>query len=122
MASVQKSSSKLVHLFGILRVDASGEERTLFLPVMAVTITITLGGIDKFIPRITLCHQEVSRVMANGDPEEQTFLSHPYTINGFFFLLTIKFRIFILTLKRQSQLQQRTNFAASFLIFEKNKV
>ena len=34
--SVQKSSAKLVHLFGILRVDGSGEQRTLFLPVLAV--------------------------------------------------------------------------------------
>ena len=34
-----------------------------------------------------------SHVMTNGDPEGQIFLSHPCTINGFFFLLTIKYRV-----------------------------
>ena len=29
----------------------------------------------------------------NGNPEGLTFLSHPHTTNGFFFLLTIKCRI-----------------------------
>ena len=33
---------------------------------------------------------EACRVMTNGDREEQIFLSHPHTNNGFFFLLTTK--------------------------------
>ena len=31
----------------------------------------------------------------NGDPEGLIFLSHPHTNNGLFFLLTIKYSIFI---------------------------
>ena len=34
-------------------------------------------------------------MMTNGDPEGQIFLSHPHTNNGFFFLLTTKYLIFI---------------------------
>ena len=33
-------------------------------------------------------HNEAFRVMTNGDPEGQIFLSYPHTNNGFFFLLT----------------------------------
>ena len=33
--------------------------------------------------------------MKNGDPEGLIFLSHPHTNNGLFFLLTIKYSIFI---------------------------
>ena len=33
-------------------------------------------------------------MMTNGDSEEQIFLSHPHTNNGFYFLLTIKYCIF----------------------------
>ena len=43
---------------------------------------------NKSVPRIAFWHQEACRVMANGDPEGQIFLSYPHTINGFFFLLT----------------------------------
>ena len=31
--------------------------------------------------------------MTNGDREGRIFLSHPHTNNGFFFLLTTKYRI-----------------------------
>ena len=51
------------------------------------------GGIEKSVPRITVCHHEVCRVMTNDDPEGRIFLSHPHTINLFFFLLTIKYNI-----------------------------
>ena len=34
-------------------------------------------------------------VMPNGDHDGRSFLSHPHTNNGFFFLLNIKFRIFL---------------------------
>ena len=34
-------------------------------------------------------------MMTNGDPEEQVSLTHPHMTNGFFFLLTIKCRIFM---------------------------
>ena len=47
------------------------------------------------MPRITVWHHEACRVMTNGDPEGWIFLSHPYTNNGFFFLLTINYRIFM---------------------------
>ena len=48
------------------------------------------SGIEKSVPIITtIWHPEACRVMTNGDPEKQIFLSHPHTNNGFFFLLTI---------------------------------
>ena len=47
------------------------------------------------MPRITVWHHEACRVMTNGDPEGWIFLSHPYTNNGFFFLLIVKYRIFM---------------------------
>ena len=56
------------------------------------------SGIEKFVPRNTVWHHEACRVMTNGIPEGQIFLSHPHTNDGFFFLLTIKYRI--LCLKR----------------------
>ena len=46
------------------------------------------GGIIKSLQRITVWHHKACRVMANGDPEENIFLSHPHTNNGFFFMLT----------------------------------
>ena len=49
------------------------------------------GRIEKSFPRITVWHQEACRVMTNGDPEGQIFLSYPHTNNGLFFLLTIVF-------------------------------
>ena len=49
------------------------------------------GGIEKFVLRIIDWHHEACRVMTNGDHEEQIFLSHPHTNNGFIFLLTTVF-------------------------------
>ena len=49
------------------------------------------GRIEKSVPRIAVWHHEACRVMTNGDPEGQIFLSHPHTNNGFFFLLTTVF-------------------------------
>ena len=46
-------------------------------------------GIEKSNPRITDWHLKACRVMTNG--EGRIFLSHPYTNNGFFFLLTTKY-------------------------------
>ena len=43
---------------------------------------------EKSVPRITVWHLKACRVMTNGDPEGQIFLSYPHTTNGFFFLLT----------------------------------
>ena len=54
------------------------------------------GWIEKSVPRITDWHHEFCRVMANGDREGRIFLSHPHTNNGFFFLLTTKYRHFVL--------------------------
>ena len=51
------------------------------------------GRIEKSVPRIAVWHHEACRVMTNGDPEEQIFLSYPHTNNGFFFLLTTVFLI-----------------------------
>ena len=53
------------------------------------------SGIEKSIPRIIIWHYTACRVIANGDPEEWIFLSHPHTNNGFFFLLTIENHFFI---------------------------
>ena len=46
------------------------------------------GRIEKSVIRIAVWHHEACRVMKNGDPEGQIFLSYPHTNNGFFFLLT----------------------------------
>ena len=43
------------------------------------------GRVEKSVPRITIWHQEASRVMAKGDPKEQIFVSYPHTNNSFFF-------------------------------------
>ena len=51
------------------------------------------GGIEISIQRITIWHHKACRVMTNGDRKGQIFLSHPHT---FFFLLTIKYCIFII--------------------------
>ena len=40
---------------------------------------------------ITFARVVACRVMTNGDPEGQTFLSYPHKYNGFFFLLTTVF-------------------------------
>ena len=53
-------------------------------------------GIEKCVPGIYALHHKACRVMTNSDREGQIFLSHPHTNNGFFFLLIIKYRIFIL--------------------------
>ena len=55
--------------------------------------------IEKSITRIAVWHHEACRVMTNGDPGGQIFISYPHTNNGFFFLLTtvlfIYFYLFI---------------------------
>ena len=51
------------------------------------------GRIEKSIPRITTWYYEACRVMSNGDPEGQIFLSYPHTNNRLFFLLTTVFFI-----------------------------
>ena len=50
-------------------------------------------GIEKSVLRITAWHHEAYRVMTNGDCKGQIFLSHLHTNNGFFFLLTTRYRI-----------------------------
>ena len=52
-------------------------------------------GIGKSVPRITVWHHKVYRVMTNGDPDQRIFLSYPHMTNGFYFLLTIKYCIFM---------------------------
>ena len=54
------------------------------------------GGAEKSVWRITVWHHEACRVMTNGEHEGLIFLSHSHMNNGFFFLLTIKFRILCL--------------------------
>ena len=49
------------------------------------------GG--KSVPRIAVSPHKACLVMTNGDPEGRIFLFHSHTINGFFFLLTIRYRI-----------------------------
>ena len=49
------------------------------------------GRKEKSVLRIAVCHYEACRVMTNGDPEGQIFLSYPHTNNEFFFLLTTVF-------------------------------
>ena len=51
------------------------------------------GGIEIYVPRITVLHHEACRVMTNGDREGRVFLSHPNTNNVFLFLLTTKYLI-----------------------------
>ena len=48
------------------------------------------GGIEKYVPRITDWHHDDCRVTTNGDREGRIFL-----FNGFFFLLSTKYLIFI---------------------------
>ena len=50
------------------------------------------GEIEKIVLRITDWHHEACRVMTNGDPDGQIFLSHPHTNNGFFVLLITKYQ------------------------------
>ena len=49
------------------------------------------GRIEKLVPRIAIWHHEACRVMTNGDPEGQIFLSHPHVKNRFIYLLTTVF-------------------------------
>ena len=58
-------------------------------------------GIEKSVPRITVWHHRPCRVMTNGGCQEQIFLSHPHTNNRFFFLLTIKYHIFLFNFKKE---------------------
>ena len=53
------------------------------------------GRIAKSLPRIAVWNHEACRVMTNGDPEGRIFLSFPHTNNGFFFLLTTFFFIYL---------------------------
>ena len=53
------------------------------------------GRIEKSVLRMTDWHLKASRLMTKGDREWHIFLSHPHTNNGFFFLLTTKYFIFI---------------------------
>ena len=48
------------------------------------------GRKENFVQKTLSC-----RVMTNGDPGDQIFLPNTLTNNGFSFLLTIKFYIFI---------------------------
>ena len=41
------------------------------------------GRIEKYVPRIAVWHHEACRVMTNGDPEGQIFLSYPSTNYGY---------------------------------------
>ena len=50
----------------------------------------------KSIPRIAVWQFEACRVMTNCDPEGRIFLSFPHANNGFFFLLTTVYILFIL--------------------------
>ena len=47
------------------------------------------SGREKSISRITDCHHEACRVMANVDHEGRIFLYHPHTNNGFFSCLPL---------------------------------
>ena len=42
------------------------------------------GGIEKSVPRITVWHHKACRVMTNGDPEGQFFLTHRIRISDIF--------------------------------------
>ena len=54
------------------------------------------GRIEKSVLRIAVWHHEACRVMTNGDPEAQIFLSYPHTNNGLFFAAHHCFYIFYL--------------------------
>ena len=54
------------------------------------------GAIEKSVPRNAVWVEETCLVMTNGDSEGQIFLSHTQRNNGFFFMLTIKYRILCL--------------------------
>ena len=43
------------------------------------------GRIEKSVSRIAVWYHEACRVMTNGNPEGQIFLSYPHMNNGFFF-------------------------------------
>ena len=47
------------------------------------------GRIEKSVSRIAVWYHEACRVMTNGNPEGQIFLSYPHMNNGFFFFLLI---------------------------------
>ena len=53
------------------------------------------GGLENFALRITVWYHKACLVMTNGEPRGRIFRSHPRMNNGFFFLLTIKYRIFL---------------------------
>ena len=58
------------------------------------------GGIEKSVLRITDWPHEPCQVMTICDREEQIFLSHPKTNNGFIFLLiTLFVFIYLFVLK-----------------------
>ena len=61
--------------------------------------------IEKSVPRITVWHREACRVMTNGDPEGQIFLSYTHTNNGFFScsLLVLFIYSFIYFLKKLAE-------------------
>ena len=67
------------------------------------------GRIEEFVPRFTIWHHEACRVMPNGDPEGQIFLSYPHKNNRFFFLLTTVFFNFKMSF-RKSLIMLRCNF------------
>ena len=67
------------------------------------------GGIEKFVPRITDWHHKAWRGMKIGDHEGQIFLFHPHTNNGFFFLLSTKYCIYIV--KTWKRLQKNPEYA-----------
>ena len=66
------------------------------------------GAIDQSVQRITDWHHKACRMMTNGDHEEQIFLSHPHTNNGFFFLLTT---ILGKNLKKKKNLPENPEYA-----------
>ena len=57
------------------------------------------GRIEKSVPRIAVWHHKACRLMTNGDPEGQIFLSYPHMNNGFFFLLTTVFIYYLKKIK-----------------------
>ena len=52
------------------------------------------GGIEISVPKITVWYHKACQVITNSDPEGWLFLSHPYTNNQFFVLLTNEFLFF----------------------------
>ena len=61
------------------------------------------GRIEKSVLRIAVWHHEACRVMTNGDPEAQIFLSYPQTNNGLFFCCSPLFLyILFISLKKAS--------------------